>query len=209
MSNARQLATANYMYTQDYDETILPSTNYAVPSSDPLRIWPAMVQPYVRNHGVFLCPSASGARFAENWSMRGYAPIGYNALSGYDPAGIEAPTSVAALATLDEAARTVLLGDTPNGPTSAKYRGYVFDPVNGLQNAVDPRLSTPLTADRDLVAESPLAPAQLKPLYCRHFADGQNHGTASLVLADGHARSYSAAAILAQGGGAALIWRFR
>ena len=52
-------------------------------------------------------------------------------------------------------------------------------------------------------------PAQLKPLYCRHFSDGQNHGTASLIFADGHAKSYTAASILAQQGGANLIWRFR
>ena len=105
--------------------------------------------------------------------------------------------------------RTVLLGDTANGPTASKYRGYVFDPMNGKVNASDVRLSTPLVSDTDLVAGSPLAPAQLKPLYCRHFRDGQNHGAASLIFADGHAKSYTAAAILAQDGGANLIWRFR
>ena len=211
ISDARQLATANAMYTQDYDEMLLPSTNYGVPTSDPLRIWPAMVQPYVKNEGVFLCPSASNAAFAASWSVRGNAPIGYNGLAGYDPNGVEAPTSVAALASLDEPSRTVLLADTPSGPTASKYRGYVFDPSvpGGLKNALDFRLSTPLVADRDLVIGSPLPPAELKPVYCRHHADGQNHGVGSLMFADGHAKAYSAASILAQDRGANLIWMFR
>jgi prepilin-type N-terminal cleavage/methylation domain-containing protein len=211
LSNARQLATANYMYTQDYDETILPSTNYTVPTNDPLRIWPAMVQPYVKNQGVFLCPSAPNGRFAANWSLRGAAPIGYNGLTAYDPLGLEAPASTASLASLDEPARTVLLADTPNGLTADKYRGYVFDPSvpAGRKNAADFRLSTPLVADVDLVAGSPLSPAELKPVFCRHHRDGQNHGVASLMFADGHAKAYSAASILAQDRGANLIWMFR
>ena len=209
ISNSRQLAMANEMYLQDYDETILPSTNYAVPTADPTRVWPPLVQPYVKNQGIFLCPSAPGCKYVTDWSIRGEASIGYNSLTGYDPAGIEAPTSVAAVALLDEPARTVLLGDTANGPTSQKYRGYVFDPVNGLTNPVDLRLSTPLVADIDLVKGSALSPAQLKPVFCRHMADRQNHGVGSLIFADGHAKVYSAASILAQDRGANLIWRFR
>jgi prepilin-type N-terminal cleavage/methylation domain-containing protein len=211
ISNSRQLATANYMYTQDYDEMILPSTNYGVPTSVPERIWPALVQSYVKNGQIFTCPSALNAAFPREWSVRGSGSIGYNAMSGYDPLGVEAPTSVASLASLDEPARTALMADTPSGPTSAKYRGYVFDPSvpGGKKNAGDFRLSTPLVADIDLVAGSPLTPGQLKPVYCRHFSDRQNHGVASLVFGDGHAKSYSAASILAQDGGANLIWLFR
>ncbi len=211
LSNSRQLATANFMYTQDYDEVILPSTNYAVPTNDPLRIWPAMIQPYVKNQGVFICPSAQNARFAADWSVRGFAPIGYNGLTAYDPAGVEAPTSVASLASLDEPSRTVLMADTPNGDTANKYRGYVFDPAvpGGQKNLSDFRLSTPLVADSDLVVGSPLPPAELKPVFCRHHRDGQNHGLASIMFADGHAKAYSAASILAQQGGADLIWTFR
>ena len=211
LMNAKQLATANYMYAQDYDETLLPSTNYGVPTNDPHRIWPAMLQPYVKNQGVFLCPSAVNTKYPADWSLRSYGSIGYNGLAGYDPAGIEAPTAVAGLASLDEPARTVLLADTPSGDPGLKYRGYIFDPAvpGGKKNAVDYRLSTPLVADVDLVKGSPLAPGQLKPVYCRHFADRQGHGIASLVFADGHAKAYSANSILAQEGGANLFWHFR
>jgi prepilin-type processing-associated H-X9-DG protein len=102
------------------------------------------------------------------------------------------------------------MADTPGGPLAQKYRGYVFNPMNGQVNSTDRRLSTPLVADRDLVAEmQTLPPARLKPVFCRHFATGRNNGTANLVFADGHAKVHSAASILAQDRGASLIWRFR
>jgi prepilin-type N-terminal cleavage/methylation domain-containing protein len=209
VSNSRQLALANYMYAQDWNDTYLPSTNYATPTSEPTRIWPAIIMPYVKSVHVFLCPSATGGGYAADWSLRGIAPIGYNTRAGYDPQGLEAPTSITPMATVDEPARTVLMADTACGPNSLKYRGYVFDPMNGIENPTDVRLSTPLVADVDLVAGSPLPPSQLKPVFCRHFADGSNRGMASLIFADGHAKSYSAASILAQDRGANLIWRFR
>jgi prepilin-type N-terminal cleavage/methylation domain-containing protein len=209
VSNSHQLAMANYMYAQDWSDALLPSTNYGAPTSVPTRIWPGLIAPYVKNGGVFLCPSAVGGAYAADWSLRGVAPIGYNTRAGYDPDGLEAPASTASLGAMDEPARTVLMADTASGPTSQKYRGYVFDPMNGTVNAADPRLSTPLVADRDLVAGSPLTPAQLKPVFCRHFADGSNRGMASLIFGDSHAKAYSAAAILAQDRGANLIWRFR
>jgi prepilin-type N-terminal cleavage/methylation domain-containing protein len=209
ISNAHQIAMAAYLYTQGWNDFLPPATNYGAPEDSPSRIWTSVLMPYVGNREVFLCPSASNAQYAANWPLRGYAPIGYNSLTGFDPAGQEAPTSVAHAASLDDTGRTVLFADTASGPTTAKYRGYVFDPDNGARNSRDPRLSTPLTADRDLVAGSPLAPSLLKPVFCRHFADGQNNGRASLTFADSHAKSYSAASILAQDRGANLIWKFR
>lgn len=210
MSNARQLATGNYMYTQDYDETILPSTNYA---ANPPLIWPAIVQPYVRNGQVFVCPSATHSRFPADWSLRNFGSIGYNSITGYDPAGIESPASVMTLASLEEPARSVLIADTPSGPMAEKYRGYVFDPRNGRQNTQDFRLSTPLVADWDLLKDAAvggaLTPTRLKPVYCRHHADRKNSGRASLMFADGHAKSYSAAFILSQQNGANLHWKLR
>jgi len=53
LSNARQLAMAVQSYTQDFDEALPPSTNYAVPTSLPERIWTRLIQPYVRDTGVF------------------------------------------------------------------------------------------------------------------------------------------------------------
>jgi prepilin-type N-terminal cleavage/methylation domain-containing protein len=62
LSNARQLAIAVQSYAQDFDEALPPSTNYAVPTSVPERIWTRLIQPYVRDTGVFTCPSAKRQR---------------------------------------------------------------------------------------------------------------------------------------------------
>ena len=206
-SNTRQLALAVMMYTQDHDETLPMVTNFAAPTTAPDRVWMATVQPYIKNTGIFNCPSAPNPQFSSTWAGRGGLSIGYNATTGYDPAGVEAPTSVLPLAALDEASRCVLFAETPNGPDSLKYRGYTFDPYQGNVHPSDSRLSLPKIADVDLVAGSPLPAGQLKPVFCRHFADGKNTGRSNLVLADGHVKSYSASSILGMDKGANLIWR--
>lgn len=210
LSNARQLAAAVMAYVQDHEEAFMPSTNYAVPTSVPERIWTRIIQPYVRDTGIFICPSAQRAGFPADWSTRGIGSIGYTAATAYDPLQLEGFPTPAYLAQMDEPARTPLFGDTASGPTAEKYRGYVFDPYVGQPNPRDPRLGTPLVADRDLVRElNHLPPSQLKPLYARHFATGDNRGLTTLIFADGHAKAYSAASILAQDRGANLLWRFR
>ncbi|MFN3649003.1 MAG: prepilin-type N-terminal cleavage/methylation domain-containing protein [Armatimonadota bacterium] len=206
-SNMRQLAMGVMMYAQDYEETLPMTVNFAAPANAPDRMWMATVQPYIKNTGIFVCPSAENSRYAPDWAGRSWLSIGYNATAGYDPAGREGPTSVLPLPLMDEPSRTVLFAETPSGDVALKYRGYTFEPNVGKWNTADPRLSTPLTADRDLVAGSPLPPGSLKPVYCRHYRDGRNGGRSYLVMADGHAKSYSASSILGQERGANLIWR--
>ncbi|MCS6775642.1 MAG: prepilin-type N-terminal cleavage/methylation domain-containing protein [Chloroherpetonaceae bacterium] len=214
ISNARQLATALYMYCQDYDEYIVPASLRPPDGSTP-RIWSEIVQSYVRNEGIFLCPSATPRQYPASWATRNFGTLGYNETTAVDqrinPPNPEGLPEALHIAMIDEPARGVLMADTPGGPLASKYRGYVFNPANGPVNPIDLRLSTPLVADRDLVAElgATRSPNQLKPVFCRHFATGNGQGTASLVFADGHAKSYSANFINAQDRGANLIWRFR
>jgi prepilin-type N-terminal cleavage/methylation domain-containing protein len=209
LSNMRQLVAGHQMYAQDWDEILVPAANYVVDETAPERIWTNVVAPYVRSTGILSCPSASVRGYAADWASRGLSSIGYNSITSTDPSGKEAPAAPMSRAAIDEPARTVLFADTAAGPTEAKYRGYVFDPYRGIENPTDPRLSTPLVADRDMVEGSPLSPGQLKPVLARHFATGDNRGMATLGFADGHAKAYSARSILAQGAGANLIWRFR
>jgi prepilin-type N-terminal cleavage/methylation domain-containing protein len=208
-SNIRQLSAGLQMYAQDWDEILVPAANYVAAETAPERVWTNTLAPYLRSTGLLACPSAAVRGYAADWASRGFSSIGYNSITSYDPTGKEAPTAPLTRAALDEPARTVLFADTAAGPTEAKYRGYVFDPYRGQENAADPRLSTPLIADRDLVAGSTLHPGQLKPVLARHFATGNDSGLATLGFADGHAKAYSARSILAQQAGANLIWRFR
>lgn len=64
-SNMKQVALALGMYAQDYDETLPFQGNPANPAADvgnyaasTLAVWINAAQPYVKNAGVWWCPSA-------------------------------------------------------------------------------------------------------------------------------------------------------
>lgn len=115
--------------------------------------WTRIILPYVKDTQIFTCPSALRTGFPTDWSTRGLGSIGYTAATAHDPLQVEGLLQPAVLPQMEEPARTPLFGDTASGPTSEKYRGYVFDPYVGQPNPTDPRLGTPLVADRDLVQE--------------------------------------------------------
>jgi prepilin-type N-terminal cleavage/methylation domain-containing protein len=54
MSNMKQLGLAVMSYATDYDETYVPA-QIALPSGS--ISWPTLLFPYVKNEGVFVCPS--------------------------------------------------------------------------------------------------------------------------------------------------------
>lgn len=70
LSNLRQLGTGITMYTDDYDE-VFPELaaggcwGYADPANfagSPNALWSRLIYPYVKNKGVFVCPSAAVAK---------------------------------------------------------------------------------------------------------------------------------------------------
>jgi prepilin-type N-terminal cleavage/methylation domain-containing protein len=204
LSNARQLALGVMSYTDEHDDTFPPSANYSLPTSNPDRVWPTKVLPYVGSPDVFSCPGVPERAYPSNWAARGVGSIGYTTATAYDPAGVEGFTSVTRASAMVNPTVSPLFGDSANGPTADKYRGFTFDPYNGVANALDARLGTPLISDRDLVKDlAALPPSALKPLLSRHAR------LAILILGDGHAAAYTAETILEQERGAALHWRFR
>ena len=219
LSNMRQLSTSVLMYTQDYDEQYPMTANYNTGAVTPT-IWSEMVQPYVKNEGIFKCPSSVGAGYPATWATRGYASIGMNAQLAYrDPSTnanvTEAFTSTLGLASVDEPARFALIADTANasvGGPMGRYRSHNFDPCvpTARVNATDVRLSTPLVGDVDIVAANPaMAAGTLKPIFARHMKTGTGQGMANIIHGDGHVKAYSANGILAQDRGANLIFRVR
>jgi prepilin-type N-terminal cleavage/methylation domain-containing protein/prepilin-type processing-associated H-X9-DG protein len=63
-SNLKQIGIAFRMYTDDYDGRYMPS--WAFPNTwdfCPRYIWADLVQPYMKNWQVLVCPSAPGLRF--------------------------------------------------------------------------------------------------------------------------------------------------
>ncbi len=64
LSNQKQIATGILMYAQDYDEMLLMGfwkSNGSNAASQTLCSWPAMIQPYIKNLGVFKCPSVAAS----------------------------------------------------------------------------------------------------------------------------------------------------
>jgi prepilin-type N-terminal cleavage/methylation domain-containing protein/prepilin-type processing-associated H-X9-DG protein len=56
-SNLKQMALASRMYGQDYDEAVTPSDIYANPN---YYIFSNLLQPYIKNTQILLCPSKKG-----------------------------------------------------------------------------------------------------------------------------------------------------
>jgi prepilin-type N-terminal cleavage/methylation domain-containing protein/prepilin-type processing-associated H-X9-DG protein len=57
LSNMKQIGTAVMMYSQDYDELIVPSQNGTAGVN--LVSWPSIIMPYIKNRDVFVCPAGS------------------------------------------------------------------------------------------------------------------------------------------------------
>src|SRR3712207_4026545 len=57
LSNLKQIGMATRMYTQDYDDSLVP--NYLWTSGSTYQWWSDLLQPYVKNRDVFVCPSWS------------------------------------------------------------------------------------------------------------------------------------------------------
>ncbi|HWP31613.1 MAG TPA: prepilin-type N-terminal cleavage/methylation domain-containing protein [Fimbriimonadales bacterium] len=219
LTQAQQLGMAVSMYTDSHDGNYPMAANFGLPPEDPLRIWTMQVFPYVNNRQIFICPSTDG-KFAADWATRGEMTIGFTQATAYDANGCdegsfdpdvcEGFTTVASIIKLEEPSRVALFADTPGGPLSLKYRGYLFSPYNGLDNPNYPELGLPLISDRDLVLElQNLPPGKLKPIWARHQRTGRDDGFTNVIFGDGHAKGYSARMILAMENGANIIWRFR
>jgi prepilin-type N-terminal cleavage/methylation domain-containing protein len=66
MSNMKQLGLAVMSYATDYDETYVPAEVFAN-AGGTLRIsWPTLLFPYVKNEGVFVCPSGETSLGTKN-----------------------------------------------------------------------------------------------------------------------------------------------
>ena len=228
IAQMRQLAAAVMMYAGDYDDMMPPaSMRTANPAIDPV-IWPAIVEPYVKNKALLVAAGTDGTP-SFTWATRRTQSVGYTDATGFDPnssavpgsapPGTEGFASVVGFSSVEESARTGLFATTPNGPpgdVTSKHRGYVFNPYNGMDSPDgDYTKGLPLISDRNLVTEvgdpnyptSPsFSPGALKPIYCLYFSDNLNNGTTPVIFADGHTKSYSANALNSFG---TVVWRFR
>jgi prepilin-type N-terminal cleavage/methylation domain-containing protein/prepilin-type processing-associated H-X9-DG protein len=143
LSNLKQTGTSSMMYTQDYDETVMPhawhSTD-AFPNDN--KYWPEIVQPYAKSWGIMRCPSnptdpfgifngpTANIKWYYNW-MR-WPSYGYN-WNYLSQAGLNLSTGAGwqtsvgggfgvSLAAIGSPAATVAFTDSKNvGADSAGY----------------------------------------------------------------------------------------
>jgi prepilin-type N-terminal cleavage/methylation domain-containing protein/prepilin-type processing-associated H-X9-DG protein len=166
LSNLRQLGSALVMYAQDYDETLVLNDNWdlqAPRSFDgtlkTVSDWPDLLQPYLKNEAVLVCPSATqatGLYRTEQGRLCGYV---LNNVYGLFEKLDQSP---ATLASISNPSATVFCGD--GGAPS----GVPFQAIGDLQV--------------DLAAHPPRITSGQGGFYGRH-SDGCN-----LAFLDGHAR---------------------
>lgn len=219
MQQIKQLATGVQLYLGDSDNKLPMSTNYAQKEESPERLWTNVINVYVKSETVFIAPNSEG-KFAKTWEDRGFATIGMNSSTAYDPEkgcddaaanqqGCTGFKKVASFDKQDNPSVSALFALTPGGEVKDKYLGYEFSPYNGTDNKEDPKLSPPLVSDRDLVAElGPTLPAELiKPIYARYMRTGSDDGFSPIIFGDTHAKDYSAKALADIKSG--IVWRLR
>jgi prepilin-type N-terminal cleavage/methylation domain-containing protein/prepilin-type processing-associated H-X9-DG protein len=115
-SNLKQMATAAMQYAQDYDETLM--RHFINPSSG-IYGWVWLLQPYVKNTGIFTCPSKPSAKWngsATTFSGFGYGYFACNNVPNGAPSLIARP-----LAEIKAPADVVMFSDS----SSDNY--YVID----------------------------------------------------------------------------------
>jgi len=118
LSNVKELQLAILMYVGDYDETFCLGVN-----SDPAGnwlYWWALIEPYVKNTQVFICPSvADESMYGETWNSRGRLSIGLNRDME------DRTTNIAySLAEYAYPAETIQLADSVPNDVGSGGRGY-------------------------------------------------------------------------------------
>jgi prepilin-type N-terminal cleavage/methylation domain-containing protein/prepilin-type processing-associated H-X9-DG protein len=166
LSNLKQLGTALLIYAQDYDETLVLNDNWDLKversfdgTLKTVADWPDLLQPYLKNEGVLVCPSSTLATGLYRTEQdRRCAYVLNNVYGIFEKAG----RSPATLASIEDPPGTVFCGD---GGAPA---GISFQVIGGLMV--------------DLMADPPRITSDQGGFYGRHTRG------CNVAFLDGHAR---------------------
>ena len=136
LSNLKQLGLAAMMYAQDYDEMYVSHCHrdYANPPYPVYAYWFEMLQPYVKNWTVIICPSHGGAVGGHGTvGSYGYICSGFT----YDP---EDPNFVGiayygSLASIYRPTEMIMIGETyaASCRVCPDYHTHPFPPVKLIE----------------------------------------------------------------------------
>lgn len=117
LSNVKQLCTAALMYAQDYDDRLPFASNYG-------QYWYMVLQPYVKNSQLFVCPSKPRDPLGYGWNYNG---CGYAPGVAYSPPRTGPIYEGVSLSVFlsPGPAETIMLGDNWMGGTSSQ-RIYLY-----------------------------------------------------------------------------------
>jgi len=150
ISNTKQMVLAGLQYMDEYDDGILPRydacgvTGWPGSPTSTTKIWPAMVQPYIKNKDIQLDRVAPQTEYSEIWDDngggalpgkfgRGWLSIGANStIMGWyfsDPANTSCPATFPrnGVGKMSNPAKTVFFMSSNSGPTASGWRGYLAD----------------------------------------------------------------------------------
>ncbi len=219
LKQLQTLSQASMLYSADYDTFIAPSTNYGVSEDDEGRMWTQTLFTYAGHSKQPFIAKGSNGQYPGSWKLRGWGSFGMNSataldlINGCDETQLDKSSCsafnepVIVDKSLNPSA-IPLFTSTPAGDTAKNYRGWEFNPYNGLERDSNIMESAPLVSDRDLVQEFVVLPGDyIKAVYARYNATGKDEGFAPIVFADGHAKVFSAKQIAY--GKTGILWRFR
>lgn len=175
LSNQRQISTAWLMYSQDFDQRVVPWSVSGKSASDAF-IWDRLIQPYQKNEDILQCPSTN-------------ALVSYSYSAGVGGASPSPPLRT--LASLKNPKQTPIIADCAGFTDKQNVPGWSFsfiipDEKGGIQSraikygtfvngqpTVEHRWFAPPTADRTAAAS----------IKADTHGDGANY-----IFADGHAK---------------------
>ena len=151
LSNEKQAATAQAMYTQDYDEVFVSPWNCSAPilraDGSTYRAyspWTVLVQPYVKNQQMFLCPDQADVNFANGPNSRPLLYSGYGWNGGYlskfigtDTCGVDR-WDANSISIVKRPANTILFLDFVGVDYASADHTQVWTPINDY---VDPPIN--------------------------------------------------------------------
>jgi prepilin-type N-terminal cleavage/methylation domain-containing protein len=130
-SNEKQLSLGVLMYAQDSDEVLPPTQN------DANVLWPDLVNPYVKNDKIRVCPSDQGG-VTNSYALD---QMTFVDMTDFLP---NPPPSMPALAAFQTPADTVMLGETGTGDDfkTPRLNAYkLIAPDDDINDAADARPS--------------------------------------------------------------------